>query len=78
MGLHDALTPHPFRYRGQFVKVLHCLQGSLLPEMRDALQQDQPEAALKLELYITKRLYASEPEGRAMPRVDESSYYEDG
>ena len=59
------------------MKLLQCLNCTLLPEMHKELRQDQPEAALKLELYITKRLYTTEPEGRAMPRVDESSYYEE-
>ena len=51
------------------------MYGRLLPELQVALRRDQPEIVLQLELYCTKKQYLNEPEGRAMPRVDESTYY---
>ncbi len=62
------------RYRGQFVKLLRCIYDDFLPALASCQDPDVEGPATLLKLYCMKRRYMDEPEGWAMPRIDESSY----
>eukprot|EP00798_Chlamydomonas_sp_ICE-L_P006572 gene6572-3224_t len=66
------------KYRGQFIKLLKCMYEDFLPELGKLSASDPDVLPLRtlLEHYLTSRQFEQEPEGRAMPRIDISSFCE--
>ncbi|KAG2495219.1 hypothetical protein HYH03_006825 [Edaphochlamys debaryana] len=61
------------RYRGQFVKLLACMQREFVPQLRKAEGDDIGALATLLDSYVIDGLFRKAPEGRDMPRFDMSS-----
>ena len=68
-GLH-------LRYRGQFVKVLTCMHESFLPELIKCDEPDIQPLSTLLKHYLYDGQYGKEPEGRRMPKVDVSTFFD--
>lgn len=64
------------RFRGQLIKLLRCMNETFVPELAMCRDPDVQPTRTQLEFYYTNRQYLKEPEGRAMPNVDESAYFD--
>jgi len=64
------------RFRGQFIKLLRCMHDEFLPELARSSDPDVAPLRTLLAHYLTRTVYLQEPEGRAMPRVDISSFFD--
>ena len=66
----------PRRFRGQFAKLLQCVQRDFVPELRRSSDADVAAVATLLDSYISDGAYRKPPDGRDMPRIDLSSMRE--
>ena len=64
----------PAGCRGQFLKLLQCVDGAYLPGLAASGDADARSVHARLHTYIHSRLWAEPPEGRALPKFDTSSY----
>ena len=61
-------------YKGQFIKLLHAVNGFFLAELAQTNDPDARAVATRLQLYLSTQAFAKPPEGRNMPQFDASSY----
>ena len=52
------------------------MHESYLPELATCQELDVQPTRTQLDHYVMHRQYLKEPEGRAMPNVDESAYFD--
>jgi nucleoporin GLE1 len=64
------------RYRGQFVKMLTCMHEGFLPELSRCTEPDIQPLSTLLKHYLYDGQYAKLPEGRQMPKVDISTFFD--
>ncbi len=63
----------PYRYGGEFVKLLQVMHQHFLPELSRSKEAEVQAVRTMLDHYVTSGVYMVEPEGRDMPRIDMSS-----
>ena len=61
-------------YRGQFIKLLQCVQRDYLGDLAQTNDPDVRAVATRLSTYLSTRQFMKPPEGRNMPAYDASSY----
>ena len=63
-------------YGRQFVKVLDLVRDDFLPRL--AAEGDAEPYVVRLREYVSRREFATQPEGRALPERDVSSQHKGG
>lgn len=61
-------------YRNQFIKVLRYVHEVYLSELMKKNDADSRSISTRLQTYLDRQQFLQEPEGRSLPRVDDSSY----
>jgi hypothetical protein len=60
-------------YRGQFSKLLQNMSEHFLAQLGQSSDPDTKPSLARLQTYVEKQQWRSEPEGRRLPMSDEST-----